>query len=337
MRQRDGIRRLLVVEMLGGFGDLLIALPAVHALAASLPQARIRVATVPAAVPLLENERAVDSVAAADLTHPREWLTTELDRHPPDLVVSTTMHSGIDALIGERVPGSVTNLWRRPPQDELIERRFLRLLADDGLIDRARCATPLQVALTGIERERGRGLLRGTLGAGSGRPLLVLPGSGMAVKRWPTDRWQQLVALSGRPAVVPAAEQQSAAAATPLPPDLGLRGLAALAAAVGEAGGSAVGGDTGPLRLATAAGCPAVGLYGPTLASRYGLSAPRTESLQGLPGCDVRRPTAITEQQCWWSARCPLDTRADGRRPQCMADLSVADVLAALERVGNPA
>jgi ADP-heptose:LPS heptosyltransferase len=84
-----------------------------------------------------------------------------------------------------------------------------------------------------------------------------------------------------------------------------------------------VGGDTGPVRLATAAGLPAVGLYGPTLAVRYGLSDARSTNLQGLPGCDVRRPTAITEQECWWSARCPLSP--DGE-PACMADLDVAQV-----------
>lgn len=336
------VQRLLVVEMLGGFGDLLIALPAIHALAAAMPQAKIRVATAPAAVPLLDADPAVHSVAAADLSRPREWLAEQLERHPPDLVVSTTMHSGLDALIEERVPGSVTNLWRRPPADELIERRFLHLLASDGLIDPEQLATPLRVALTVAEREAGRALLGQLLGPHTEAPLLALPGSGMAVKRWPEDRWRQVLSRCGRPSLVPHAERDAAPTAVPLPAGLDLRGLASLASAVGEAGGSALGGDTGPVRLATAVGCPAVGLYGPTLASRYGLSAPWAQNLQGLPGCEVRRPTAITEQECWWSARCPLDApqsagRPPGTRPQCMADVSVDDVLAALDRVGRTA
>jgi len=287
-------------------------------------------------VPLLDADPAVDSVVAGDLRRPREWLTEELDAHPPDLVVSTTMHSGLDALIAERVPGSVTNLWRRPPADELIERRFLHLLASDGLIDQAQLATRLQVCLTDAERDSGRALLHRLLGPAARAPLLALPGSGMAVKRWPEGYWRRLLSRAGRPSLVPHAERDAAPAAVPLPAGLGLRGLAGLAAAVGEAGGSALGGDTGPVRLATAVGCPAVGLYGPTLASRYGLSAPWAQNLQGLPGCEVRRPTAITEQECWWSARCPLDAQpARGTLPQCMADVSVDDVLAALDRVGR--
>jgi len=107
-----------------------------------------------------------------------------------------------------------------------------------------------------------------------------------------------------------------------------LRGLAAIFSAVGERGGVVIGGDTGPVRLATAVGARAVGLYGPTVASRYGLDPRRASSLQGLPECDVRRPTSITEQECWWSARCPL-TSAE---PACMADITVETVVAALHR-----
>ena len=102
-------------------------------------------------------------------------------------------------------------------------------------------------------------------------------------------------------------------------------------AELAEAGGVAVGGDTGPVRLATAAGLPAVGLYGATLAVRYGLSHGSSTNLQGLPGCEVRRPTAITEQECWWSARCPLS--GDGA-PACMADLDTAQVLDAVLAAG---
>jgi hypothetical protein len=43
-------------------------------------------------------------------------------------------------------------------------------------------------------------------------------------------------------------------------------------------------------------------------------------------GWPRRRPTAITEQPCWWGARCPLDAAG----PACMADLDVAAVLAAV-------
>jgi hypothetical protein len=95
---------------------------------------------------------------------------------------------------------------------------------------------------------------------------------------------------------------------------------------VGERGGVVVGGDTGPVRLATAVGTRTVVLFGPTVAGRYGADPALSTSLQGLPDCAVRQPLAITEQECWWSARCPL-TEGD---PACMADLGLPAVLAAL-------
>jgi ADP-heptose:LPS heptosyltransferase len=147
---------------------------------------------------------------------------------------------------------------------------------------------------------------------------VLVPDAGMAVKRWPTPRWTQLAAaLQDRPVV----------SVTPLegveawePTDL--RGLAARFAALGRAGGTVVGGDTGPVRMAAAAGARTIALFGPTLAARYGLE--EGENLQGLTGCPHRRPTAITEQVCWWDAGCPLS----GSGPACLEDLSVASVLA---------
>ena len=72
-----------------------------------------------------------------------------------------------------------------------------------------------------------------------------------------------------------------------------------------------------------------MGLFGPTVAGRYGYRGAGAVNLQGLPGCEVRTPTAITDQECWWSARCPLT--AD-HAPACMAAITPADVLAALPR-----
>jgi heptosyltransferase-2 len=89
-------------------------------------------------------------------------------------------------------------------------------------------------------------------------------------------------------------------------------------------------GTADPVRLAAAVGTPAVGLFGPTAATRYGLGPPAVD-LQGLPGCPYRRPTAITDQVCWWDGRCPL---SDGE-PPCMLDLSVDTVDAALAALAS--
>jgi ADP-heptose:LPS heptosyltransferase len=339
----SSIRRILVVELLGGFGDVLLVLPAVHALALSHPDVPLTVLTFAPGDVLLRHDPFVARVVATS-DHadgaPRRAVEAELaqaerEGRPYDLVVTTTTYDGIADLCTAHVPHAVTNLWRSPPADERIDRRFLRLLVADGLVGRALVDLPLSVALTEDERTEARTRLadfcdgNDTPGAPGRRssPVVLVPGSGMRVKEWPAERWVALAGratAAGRPVLTAGAAGSEPVAGTTLLPPGGLRELAANLAVVGEAGGVVVGGDTGPVRLATAVGTYAVGLFGPTVTGRYGLDPRAGTSLQGLPGCEVRRPLAITEQECWWSARCPL-TGAD---PACLADLSVDEVLA---------
>ena len=339
------VREVLVVELLGGLGDLLLVLPAVHALAAAHPDAAVRVLTLGVGAPLLALDPAVAEVLVArDASGPalRLRLAQVLDARRVDLLVSTTRHSDLPAVVDRavatgRVGRAVTDLWRGPPADELVDRRYLALLVDDGVLPAVAARTPLRVALTPRERQEARHRL-GRLRA----PVALLVESGMAVKQWPTGRFADLAAAlraQGRDVLVP--EPSSADAAAPvlavpgvrLLPRGPLRALAADLAVVGEAGGVAVGGDTGPLRLAAAVGSPAVGVFGPTVAGRYGPPPGQGVAVQGLPGCEVRRPTAITEQDCWWSGRCPLSATG---APACLDDVAVQEVLRHLEEAVGP-
>jgi len=293
---RADLREILFVELLGGLGDLLIALPAIHRLADSYPGARVRVLTFGPG----------GQLPAAEAADPRYM---------------------------------VTDLWRRPDPAEAVGARFVRLLSEDGWIhpDATRPGSPPagQVELTGAERAQGHRLLAAALGSAPVRaPALLVPDAGMAVKRWPAARWRALAAAL--------ADQGVPTASVPTPGSAGsvsldgaagglgvgvlapvpLRLLGAVFAAVAELDGVAIAADTGPARLAAAVGAATVALFGPTTAARYGLG---WRDLQGLPACPVRRPLAITEQECWWSARCPLDDR----EPACLADISPATVLAA--------
>jgi len=323
---RPSTTDVLFVELLGGFGDLLLALPAVHAVARTLPGARVTVATFDPGGELLAADPLVAGVrTTSDHTPgaPGRFVAGLLEERAYDVAITTTTYDGIPDLLRARVPRVADRLWQRPPPDELVDERFLRLLAAEGLVRPDLVGLAPRVALTRDEVAAGGALL------GDRTPVLLLPDAGMAVKRWPG--WAALrarladldvVAVSG-----PGDDRAARATGARLLPALPLRGLAGLAAAVGERGGVVVGADTGPVRLAASTGARTVGLFGPTLASRYGQRpADGHVGLQGLPGCAVRRPTAITEQECWWSARCPLT----GAGPACMADLAVADVVAAV-------
>ena len=328
----DRFHDILVVDLLGGLGDLVMVLSVVHALARRHPDARLRVLTHAPGDALVRTDPAVTEVRRAEPGGERAAVRDELDRSRPDLVVCTTRHSGIPAEIAARGLRSVTDLWRRPPPDQPVTTRYLRILAAEGVIDEAdvHAARP-RIHLAAAEHAAGDAALA-TTHIAAGPPVVLVPGAGMAVKRWP--HWAELAAaLAARdraPLVVtePGRATGVLAPARPLPAS-DLRGLAALFAAVGRRGGTVVGSDTGPLRVAAGVGARTVGLFGPTSAARYGLPPPALD-LQGLPDCPHRRPTAITEQVCWWQARCPLSPAG----PACMADLGPATVLDAVDRLG---
>ena len=111
-----------------------------------------------------------------------------------------------------------------------------------------------------------------------GKPVVLIhPGGGWGAKRWPPDRYGALAeeftlrggvtlinagpgeeALAG--AVLAAANGRASVVACSLPQLIALTRRVALV----------IGGDTGPLHLASALGRPVVGIYGPTDPSRNG-------------------------------------------------------------------
>ncbi|MDD7967526.1 glycosyltransferase family 9 protein [Actinomycetospora lemnae] len=321
----SGVRRILLIDLLGGLGDLIMVLPTVHALAEAHPDAELTVLTHAPGVPLLARDPAVGAVRTAEKHDERAAVERALADLAPDLTVTTTRFDGIGDLVDDdaaaRGTRAVSNLWRRPPADEKVGERYQRILAAEGLIaDRVR---PPRVVLDPAEVQAAVSAWRPRWHSTSGKPppreqphppTVLVPDAGMAVKRWPAHRWAALAATLPGPVFsvgpVDGAEE--------LPPT-DLRGLAARFAALAEAGGVVVGPDTGPVRLAAAVGARTIALFGPTAASRYGLE--EGTNLQGLPECPHRMPTAITEQVCWWEARCPLATE-----PACLLDLPVARV-----------
>ncbi len=327
------MKDVVLVDTMGGLGDLVLALPLVEALSRSHPGARLTVVTTAPWHVLLQRDPRVQRVVPVlgrDGAVIAATATAVLEAVRPELAVTTNRQHGLPGLLERTAATAVTDLWRRPPADEPVDLRMLRLLAEDGVIDAALAAVPPRLAVGDDERAAGAALLDDL---GAERPVLLFPDSGMPVKHWPLPSWADAVQRLRRrgrvPVVVSQVEQQRtalAAAGAVIAPPLPIRAVAGLAAAAADRGGVGVGGDTGPVRLAAAAGTPVVGLFGATAAGRYGYRG-RVRNLQGLPGCTVRRPTAITEQECWWTARCPLT--AD-HAPACMADVAVDDVVAAV-------
>ena len=207
---------------------------------------------------------------------------------------------------------------RPTPRGRCITARYLGILAAEGVIGPRDVDLAPRIALTDAEPAEGER----TLGPEC-RPVVLVPSAGMAVKEWPY--WRELAtALAGCEFVVGEQRVLDAWCGGParLLPPLHLRTQAAVFAAVGRRGGVVVGPDTGPMRMAAAVGARTVGIFGPTLAARYRLG-PRSDDRQGLPGCPQRRPTAITEQVCWWDGRCPLSAAG----PACMADVPARTVV----------
>ena len=328
-------RTIVVVDTMGGLGDLLLGLPVVAALAATHPEACITVVTTAPWHVLLERDPRIAELAPVEGRDGGSVLAAVrpvLERIRPDLAVTTNRQHGLPELLEATAGAAVTNLWRNPPADELVDLRSVRLLVEDGWVDPAAAGLPPRLVVGPDELALATGLLADLVG--EARPVLCFPDSGMAVKHWPLAAWAETVRGAVQQGLAPVvvsqvAEQRSAlaAAGAAVAPALELRELAALAAAAARRDGRGIGGDTGPVRVAAASGLRVVGLFGPTLASRYGYRPETAVNLQGLPGCEVRRPTAITEQTCWWTGECPLTA---SRAPRCMHDITPRQVLAAV-------
>jgi len=330
------IRSILFVELLGGLGDLLLALPAIHALARSHPRARVTVLTFAPGAALLAADPWVAEVVVAEPGPPEQQRAgvAEVAARGFDLAVTDTRYGDIPQALRSAAAASsagshvVDDLWRTPPADERIDLRFLRLLAEDGWIASAHRRLAPRVTLTRDERGRA-GALLAELGAGGRPAVLLLPEAGMAIKEWAPQRFRTLarrlardgcavlVAAAGPGVARAVAEGLDGAAAVPR---LSLRDLAALTASCA----AVVAGDTGPARLAASVGTPTVALYGPTWAGRFGLREDHASLQSPLP-CHIREPADQTRQACWYSGRCIFDDRRT-----CTDDLTAYEVLSAV-------
>jgi ADP-heptose:LPS heptosyltransferase len=322
-------RHILFVELLGGLGDVLIALPAIAALARSHPQSRLTVLTFAPGSQLLLHHPLIHQVVEIK-AGARQAVDQVLKQQSFDLIVSDTNYDGIaEAIQNSSAKRTVTNLWQNPPDHQRVGDRFLQILLEEGVITAdSICPEQPLIYLTASERQSARQILGAAY-----RPLIFLcPDAGMPIKRWSTDNFVQLGGALQRQygatiRVVVGSDQEQAQQIVE-----GISGTAQLwhrgslrqlAAGMAEAD-LAIAADTGPARIAAALNTPTLTLFGPSWHGRYGQPFPHL-NLQGYPECPERTIYNFTEQHCWYGGVCPFD-----QWDTCMEAIDVGEVLAAV-------
>ncbi|WP_092387163.1 glycosyltransferase family 9 protein [Curtobacterium sp. YR515] len=334
--------RVLVVR-LDSFGDVLVAGPAVRAVAAGAshvtmlcgPQGapaadllpgvdRVRVWAAPW---VTETARPIDDALLADF---RALVAEEA---PDEAVVLTSFHqsplpvalllrlAGVRRVSGASVdhPGSLLDVRLRPgedlPEDVPEPERALRIAEAAGFRLPSGASRRLGVRLDVAPPAEVAGL---------GRYVVVHPGASVPARAWPEDRHRALVAAyaaQGTAVVVtgsPGERALTARVAGDTAIDLGGRTTPAELAAVLAGAEVVVVGNTGPAHLAAAVGVPIVSLFSPVVpAVKWAPDAPLVELLgdQGAP-CRLSRARA-----------CPVPGHP------CLSSVRIEDVLEAHRRL----
>lgn len=326
--ERRIMKRILVIELLGGIGDILIALPAIKALATTYPHAEITVLTFAPGGELLEYDPQIHRVIYALSGQARQRVEQVLAEQFFDLIVSDTNYDKIDELIGQsNATYKVTNLWRNPPENQFVSDRFLQILETEGWI-KPNCLNPHQplLSLLNSERLEAKQTLKSAY-----RPLVVLvPDAGMSIKRWPAahfvrlgqalqEQEQATILVSvGENPLLSAQITENIGKNAQILPKKTLRQLAAILAQADLV----IAADTGVARISASLNVPTLTLFGPSWHGRYGQPHPHL-NLQGVPDCPERRIDNFTEQPCWYSGVCPFEWE------NCTATISPETVLEA--------
>jgi lipopolysaccharide heptosyltransferase I len=324
--------KFLIVR-LGSLGDVVHAIPAAAALRRTYPDATIDWLVDPKYVELLSLVSGLDRAIPLD---PRSLGATlrmvrELRRSRYDAVIdlqglikSATLAraAGARRTIGlprahlrEPLAAVLYGETPDPGSDPHVIRKGLALMRSLGVTDDS-IAFPLDVPLTMKPH------LVATL-SGSGGYAVLNPGAAWPNKRWPADRFGALAAAMrdrlgirswvlfgpGEESISQSVVDASDGAAKMAPPTT-LTDIAAIA----KGARVMVSGDTGPLHIGAAVGVPIVALFGPTRAERNGPWSPDDLTISRFDSCE-----------CHYARRCHRATR-------CIDDISVAEVLTAVER-----
>lgn len=327
----------MLVARLDAAGDVLLAGPAVRAVAAAArvtllvgPRGRHAAALLPGvdevvewAAPWIEPAPA----PAATARHAQALVAEVRSRRIGEAVVLTSFHqsalplalllrtAGVRRIgaVSDDYPGSLLDLRLADPGD--------RPEAERALAVAAACGYPLPPG------DDGRLLVRRPLPdtaelTGEGGYLVLHPGTSVPARAWPADCWAEtarLLSRAGRRVVVTGGPDETAltsAVARHGGVDLGGRTSLAGLAGILDRAAAVVVANTGPAHLAAAVGTPVVSLFAPTVpAARwapYGVAS----VLLGDQQASCRGSRATT-------------CRVPGH--PCLSSVQPPDVLAALD------
>jgi heptosyltransferase-2 len=309
--------RWIAVRMPNWLGDGALAAPALRALSAANPEARVLLIAPAAnaalygrwpAAGLVEIERrgVVDLFRAARLLRSLE---PEAAVHlaPSFRAALPAYAAGVGRRIGfpsDHRSALLTHVIAEPPRSVHLARQFLRLVEPLG----ANPDAPLDPRLPVGEDEADAARERlGGWGLSGEETIALCPGATYGpTKRWPPEHWIELARSlarrgfrllilggEGESEIARRIEAEVGSPARAVAGALGLRGSLAVLAQIA----AAVSNDSGAMHLAAAAGCPTLGLFGSTNPQWTGplgrASGTVTLSLPCAPCYGARCPTSI--------------------------------------------
>ncbi len=289
--------RILIVRY-SALGDVVLATSVLAPLRARFPGARIEWVTDPAYAPLLEGLPELAEVHRLERGGMgAAVLLADRLRRRFDLAVDLQNKLRSRVVARAAAPERIT--FRRRSAG----RALLALLGSDRPLVRAHATRLYAEALAplGIEgpgpmrvhlSRTARAVAEDALARVRGPVVAIAPGARWATKRWPAERFAAVadglaadgasIVLAGGPSDRDAFAAFRAAARAPVAADLSPLPVDALAAALARVK-LLVACDSGPVHIAGAVGTPALALFGPTSAVRWGPLPPGRALTLGLP------------------------------------------------------
>lgn len=264
-------------------GDMVLTLPLIQEIARQLPGATVDVMCRPYTAPLLERHPAVSGTITVDYASPGGWRTAVRKIRKGRYNVAVIVHPTAKDTLAVRaadVPLRVGNgyrwysfLYNRPVFFHRSEAKRHELeynllyLKGLGLKYPNPAPTP-RVPLLDSDISAARGILGNVADEGY---VVIHPGSSGSSLNWPTSYYSELAARlakeTGRTVVTTGGREEAAVAeeVARAAGGLSVAGRTDFGALVGVLAGAElfVSGNTGPMHLAAALGCPVLALFSP--------------------------------------------------------------------------